>query len=102
MTPTIVISNFAYEYQKYTEFYADFYSMEIIWKKCTHKKLFAKNYCTLIVQKRPNSILHTILPIIFSLANFSHFSQQFEISVKFLVVWIPIFKFCEEKVFLSF
>jgi hypothetical protein len=49
MTLTIIISNFAYEYQKYTEFYADFHSMEIIWKKCTHKKLFAKNYCKLIV-----------------------------------------------------
>ncbi len=49
MTPTIVISNFAYEYQKYTEFYADFHLMEIIWKKCTQKKLFAKNYCKLIV-----------------------------------------------------
>ncbi len=49
MTPTIVISNFAYEYQKYNVFYADFHSMEIIWKKCTQKKLFAKDFYKLIV-----------------------------------------------------
>ncbi len=51
MTPTIVFYNFAYKYQKYTEFDADFHSMEIIWKKCTHKKFFAKNYCKLIVRR---------------------------------------------------
>ncbi len=28
---------------KNPEFYADYKSVEIIWKKCTYKKLFAKN-----------------------------------------------------------
>ncbi len=39
---------FAYEYQKYTEFYADFKSVEIIGKQCTQKKLFAKNFGKLV------------------------------------------------------
>ncbi len=35
---------FAYEYQKYAEFYADYKSDEIIRKKCTHEKLFAQTF----------------------------------------------------------
>jgi hypothetical protein len=38
-----------YEYPKYAEFHADFKSVEIIEKKCTQKKLFAKNFCKLVV-----------------------------------------------------
>jgi hypothetical protein len=33
----------AYEYSKYAEFYADFKSVEIIGKKSTQKKFFAKH-----------------------------------------------------------
>ncbi len=40
---------------KNTEFYADFKSIEIIVKKCTQKKLFAKNCCKLVVKKWTNS-----------------------------------------------
>ncbi len=40
---------FVYVYQKYSEFYADFKSVEIIGKKCTQKKLFAKNFYKLVV-----------------------------------------------------
>jgi hypothetical protein len=35
MTPKFFISFLTYEYSKNAEFYADFKSMEIIWKKCT-------------------------------------------------------------------
>jgi hypothetical protein len=55
MIPKCFIYVFAYEYQKYAEFYADFKSMEIIGKKCTQKKLFAKNFGKLVVTKRANS-----------------------------------------------
>ncbi len=42
-------SIFRYEYPKNTEFHADIISVEIIEKKCTQKKLFAKNFCKLVV-----------------------------------------------------
>jgi hypothetical protein len=45
------------------------------WKKCTQKTLFAKH------------------------ANCSYFLNSFKIKVRFWLVLIPIFKFCEEKVF---
>jgi hypothetical protein len=38
MTPKKFVSFFAYEYQKYAEFYADFKSVEIIEKSAPHKK----------------------------------------------------------------
>jgi hypothetical protein len=43
---TSIFSNFffAYECQKYTEFYADFKSVEMIGKKCAQTKLFAKTF----------------------------------------------------------
>ncbi len=40
---------FAYEYQKYAEFYADFKSVEIIEKSTSQKKLFATIFCNLVV-----------------------------------------------------
>ncbi len=42
------------------KFYADFKSVEIIWKKWNQKKLFAKNFLKLVVVKSTNS-------------NFAHF-----------------------------
>jgi hypothetical protein len=56
----IFISFLTYEYPKNAEFYADFKSVEIIWKKCTKKKLFPKNFYKLVVGKSTNS-------------NFAHF-----------------------------
>jgi hypothetical protein len=44
MTPNFCKLFFAYEYPKYLEFHADFKSVEIIGKKLTRKKLFAKNF----------------------------------------------------------
>ncbi len=52
VTPKYFNSFFGYEYPKYAEFHADFKSVEIIEKKCNQKKLFAKNFCKLVVQKR--------------------------------------------------
>ena len=49
MTPKFCNYFFAYEYQNYAEFYADFISVEIIGKMCTQKKLFAYNFCKLVV-----------------------------------------------------
>jgi hypothetical protein len=46
MTPKIFYFFFTYEYQKYSEFYADFKSMYIIGRKCTQKKLFAKTFAS--------------------------------------------------------
>jgi hypothetical protein len=43
-----VISFFAYEYQNFAVFCTDFKSEEIIGKKCTQKKLFAKNLSKLV------------------------------------------------------
>ncbi len=43
-----------------------------------------------------------LLSVTFLLANFLHFLKSFKISAKFWVFWIPIFKFCEEKVFRSY
>ena len=60
MTPIFFISFLTYEYPKNAKFYADFKSVEIIWKKCTKKKLFAKNFYKLVVGKSTNS-------------NFAHF-----------------------------
>jgi hypothetical protein len=45
----LFISFLTYEYQKNVEFLADFKSVEIIGKKCTQKKVFAKNFCKLVV-----------------------------------------------------
>ncbi len=45
----------AYEYSKFAEFYADFKSVEIIEKKSTEKKEFAKRFCKLVVKKRRTS-----------------------------------------------
>jgi hypothetical protein len=42
MTPQKIYFFFTCEYQKYSEFYADFKSVDVIGKKCTQKKLFAK------------------------------------------------------------
>jgi hypothetical protein len=41
MTPKNFYIFFAYEYQKYAVFYADFKPVEIIGRKCTQKTLFA-------------------------------------------------------------
>ncbi len=49
MTPTFFFVFLAYEYSKYAEFFADFKSVEIIGKKSTQKKLFAKYFCKLVV-----------------------------------------------------
>jgi hypothetical protein len=54
-TPNFFSSFSTYEYSKYAEFYADFKSVEIIGKKSTHKKFFAKYFCKLEVWKRRNS-----------------------------------------------
>jgi hypothetical protein len=40
ITPKSCISFFAYEYQKYAEFYAE--SVEIIGKKCAQKKVIGQ------------------------------------------------------------
>jgi hypothetical protein len=49
MIPKNVNVFFAYKYPKYAEFYTDFKSVEIIGKKCTQKKLCAKNFFMLVV-----------------------------------------------------
>ncbi len=49
MTPKIFLFFFVYEYSKFSEFYTDFKSVEIIEKKSTQKKLFAKYFCKLVV-----------------------------------------------------
>jgi hypothetical protein len=49
MTPKFFCSFLAYEYSKFAEFYADFKSVEIIEKKFTEKKVFAKHFCKLVV-----------------------------------------------------
>ncbi len=76
---------------------SDFKSVKIIGKKCTQKKLFAKN-CS----KRTISNVAHFFAYNFLVANFSHFSQQFRNQRKFCSVLIPIFKFCEEKHFRSY
>ncbi len=43
-----------------------------------------------------------LLPVTFCQQIFGIFLNSFEISVKFWVFWIPIFKFCEYKVFRSY
>jgi hypothetical protein len=43
-----------------------------------------------------------LLPVTCLLGIFLHFSQQFQNQRKILSFWIPIFKFCEEKVFRSY
>ncbi len=47
--PNFFLSFLTYDNQKNAEFYADFKSVEIIWKKCTLKKLFDKNLYKLVV-----------------------------------------------------
>ncbi len=49
MTPKFFYYFLTYEYQKNAEFYADYKSVEKIWKKCICKKLFAKNLYKLVV-----------------------------------------------------
>ncbi len=51
---------------------------------------FKLQFCTLL------------LPVTFLLANFLHFSPQFRNQRKILSFWIPIIKFCEEKVLRSY
>ncbi len=47
--PEICYVFLAFEYSKYAEFYADLKSVEIIGKKSTQKKFFAKHFCKLVV-----------------------------------------------------
>jgi hypothetical protein len=49
MTPKFFCYFLTYEYSKFAEFYADFKSVEIIGKKSTQRKLFAKHFCKLVV-----------------------------------------------------
>ncbi len=49
MTPKFFCNLLTYEYSEFAEFYADFKSVEIIEKKSTQKKLFAKHFCKLVV-----------------------------------------------------
>jgi hypothetical protein len=46
---------FAYEKTKNEKFYADFKSVELIGNKCTCKKLLAKNFSKLVIEKGTNS-----------------------------------------------
>ncbi len=52
-----VLNDPKFFYFFYAEFYADFKSAEIIGKKCTQKKLFAKNFCKLLAKKRTTIFL---------------------------------------------
>ncbi len=52
MTPVHFYLFFAYEYQKYAEYYPDSKSVEIMGKKYTLKRLFANNFGKLVVKKR--------------------------------------------------
>ncbi len=49
MTPNFFSSFLVYEYSHFAEFYADIKSVEIIGKKSTQKKFFAKHFWKLVV-----------------------------------------------------
>ncbi len=102
ITPKLFYFFFAYEYENYTKFYGDFNSVEIIGVKCTPKKLFAKIVCNIVVLKRTNSNLSHFFYQLFCKQIFRIFLKVSKIIIKFCVVLIPIFKFCEEKVFRSY
>ncbi len=52
MTPIFCWFFFAYEYKKHAKLHAVFKSVELIRKKRTQKKLFAKNFCKFVVKKK--------------------------------------------------
>ena len=73
------------------------------WKK-VHPETFI---CEILLQvssiEEENLWFFTLfLAVTFLLANFSHFSQQFRNQRKILLVLIPIYKYCKEKVFMSY
>ena len=49
MTPVHFYLFFAYEYQKYAEFYPDSKSVEMLEKKCTQERLLVNNFGKLVV-----------------------------------------------------
>jgi hypothetical protein len=50
MTPNLFVLFFAYEYPKNAEFYAGCKWVEIIGKKCSQKKLFARNFSERVLE----------------------------------------------------
>ncbi len=102
MTKKFLILFWHISIQNTQNFNADFKSVEIIRKKSTQKKLFAKYFCKLVVQEEKLRFFTLFLAINFLLANIYVFLNSFEFSIKLCNVLIPIFKFCKEKVFMSY
>ncbi len=75
------------------EFHADFESVEKGSKKCTKKKLKAKQVWRTWVKVKKVHISVTFLQIIFFCAFFQTFFNGFKISVKFCVLWYPYWIF---------
>ncbi len=97
------ISFLTYEYQKNAEFYADFKSVEIIWKKVyLEKVIWQKLVQVSSIEEAKLQFCTLLLPGTFLLANFLRFSQQIPNQRKILSCFDPILKFCEEKVFRSY
>ncbi len=81
---------------KNAKFYADFKSVKIIGNKGTRKKFLTENFSKLVpvIEKSAN---FKFLP--FFACNFLQLFRVFlnglEISIKFCVFWILLFKFCQ-------
>ncbi len=76
MTPDFIFC-FTYEYQKNAESYADFKSVEIIWKKVYIKKVICQKLVQISsIEEDKLQFWTLLLPVTFLLANFLHFSQQ--------------------------
>ncbi len=66
--------------KKNAEFYADFKSVEMIWKSIPRKKLLQVSS----IEEGKLQFCTLLMPVTFLLANFLHFSQQFRNQDKIL------------------
>jgi hypothetical protein len=95
MTPKFTcLIFFAYEYPKNVEFYAGFKSVLIIRKKCTQKKLFAKNFSETVTEGNKHSTMLNYFGLqLFCCQFYRIFLNVFRIRMKFCIILIPNFQF---------
>ena len=102
MTPNFFISFLTYEYKKRRILRWFQIRGNNLKKEYLEKVIFQKLVQVSSMEEAILQFCKLLLPVTFLLANFLHFSQQIPNQRNFWVVLIPIFKFCEEKVFRSY
>ncbi len=89
------VSFLTYECQKTQKFTLISNPWKLFEKSVPRKVICQKLVRVRSTEEAKLQLCTLLLPVTFLLANFLHFLNRFQISVKFWVVLIPICKFCE-------